>query len=152
MGTRDKSNVGNMLTVADVERNPLDATQARGPYEAPIARHGSEQNGLCLRGSERPLRVLGKSIIEGAPAGSTDALRPQGWRERVRVPYRKSFGEQRSSSRTGRTRPRRVRKVGSCSSTSTWKSGEKGPTSGVRPVQHDRGWCCQFVSSLQSLG
>ena len=92
MGTRDKSNVGNMLTVADVERNPLDATQARGPYEAPIARHGSEQNGLCLRGSEPPLRVLGKGYIEGPPTGSTAALRPQRWRERIRGPYRRVSG------------------------------------------------------------
>ena len=46
-GTRDKSNVDYMPTVADVERNPLDASQARGPYEAPIARRGSERNGLC---------------------------------------------------------------------------------------------------------
>ena len=52
VGTRDKSNVDYMPTVADVERNPSDASQARGPYETPIARRGSERNGLCLRGSE----------------------------------------------------------------------------------------------------
>ena len=92
VGTRDKSNVDYMPTVADVERNPLDASQARGPYEAPIARRGSERNGLCLRGSEPPLRVLGKGYIEGPPTGSTAALRPQGWRERVRVPYRRVSG------------------------------------------------------------
>ena len=55
VGTRDKSNVDYMPTVADVERNPLDASQARGPYEAPIARRGSERNGLCLRGFEPPV-------------------------------------------------------------------------------------------------
>ena len=54
-GTRDKSNVDNMATVADLERNPSDGSRARGPYEAPIARRGSERNGLCLRGFEPPV-------------------------------------------------------------------------------------------------
>ena len=89
VGTRDKSNVDYMPTVADVERNPSDASQARSPYEAHIAQRGGERNVLCLRGSEPPLRVLGKGCIEGPLTGSTAALRPQGWRERVRVPYRR---------------------------------------------------------------
>ena len=72
--TRDKSNVDYMPTVADVERNPLDASQARGPYEAPIARRGSERNGL--RGSEPSIRVLGNGYIEGPSTRSTAALRP----------------------------------------------------------------------------
>ena len=49
LGTRDKSNVDYMPTVADVAQNPLDASQASGPYEAPIVRRESERDGLCLR-------------------------------------------------------------------------------------------------------
>ena len=48
--TRDKSNVDYMPTVADVERNPSDGSRARGPYEAPIARCGSERNGFVSGG------------------------------------------------------------------------------------------------------
>ena len=149
VGTRDKSNVDYMPTVADVERNPLDASQARGPYEAPIARRGSERNGLCLRGSEPPLRVLGKGYIEGPPTGSTAALRPQGWRERVRVPYRRVSGNSgRVPVPAGRVHAEFVRSE----IAALLQHGEKGLTTGARPVQHDRGWCCQFVSSLESLG
>ena len=50
LGTHDRSNVDYMPTVADVAQNPLDASQASGPYETPIVRRESERNGLCLRG------------------------------------------------------------------------------------------------------
>ena len=149
MGTRDKSNVGNMLTVADVERNPLDATQARGPYDAPTARRWSARNGLCLKGSEPPLRVLGKGYIEGPLTGSTGAFRPQGWRERVRIFYRRVSGNSgRVPVPAGRVHAEFVRSE----IAALLQHGEKGLTTGARPVQHDRGWCCQFVSSLESLG
>ena len=110
VGTRDKSNVHYMPTVADLERNPSDGSRARGPYEAPVPRCGSEWNGLCLRGSEPPLRLLGKGYTQGPPTGSTAALRPQGWRKRVRVLYPRASGNSgRLSVPAGRVRAESVR-------------------------------------------
>ena len=125
VGTRDKSNVDYMPTVADVARNPSDGSRARRPYEAPIARRGSERNRFCLRGLNLRYEFWERVTLRGHPqeaqlfsglkcdaSASPSSSLPE------------STGEQRSSPRTGRTRPRRVSTVGSCSSTLTWTSGE----------------------------
>ena len=75
--------------MAEVEQNPLDRSRARVSCEAPIARRGDERNGVRPKEAEPPIRVLGGYI---APTGKSIFSRPQRWRDRVRVPYRKVSG------------------------------------------------------------
>ena len=72
MGTPDKSNVDCMPTLADVEQKPSDGSRARVPREAPVARRGSERNGMRPRESEPPLRDLGEGYA--ARTGRAAAL------------------------------------------------------------------------------
>ena len=72
VGTPEKSNLDCMPTVVDEEQNPSDGSQARVSCEAPIARCGSERNGVSPKEAEPPLRVLGEGYF--APTGRTSAL------------------------------------------------------------------------------
>ena len=111
MGTRDKSNVDYMPTVADVARNPSDGSRARRPYEAPIARRGSERNRFCLRGLNLRYEFWERVTLRGHPQEAQLLSGLKGGASAFEF-LTEEYQGTAVQSRTGRTRPRRVRTVG----------------------------------------